>query len=92
MNYKKSIRENIVICFRSPQSLIFDHFTQYLCRAEFFGVESDQVLGKIIGKFYYEFPLRDITTTEELQQFSIKLTTEINHQIKSRQGFDGLHT
>jgi hypothetical protein len=28
----------------------------------------------------------------DLQQFSIKLTTEINHQIKSRQGFDGLHT
>jgi CRISPR-associated endonuclease/helicase Cas3 len=27
-----------------------------------------------------------------LQQFSINLTTEINHQIKSRQGFCGLHT
>jgi hypothetical protein len=28
----------------------------------------------------------------QLQQFSINLTTEINHQIKSRQGFCGLHT
>jgi hypothetical protein len=27
-----------------------------------------------------------------LQQFSINLTTGINHQIKSRQGFCGLHT
>ena len=27
-----------------------------------------------------------------IQQFSIKLTTGINRQIKSRQGFDGLHT
>jgi len=30
--------------------------------------------------------------TFPLQQFSIKLTTEINHQIYSRQAFGGLHT
>jgi hypothetical protein len=66
MGYKKSIKENIVTCFRSLQSLILDHFIKYPYRAEFFGVESDQVLGKIIGGFYHKFPLGEITTTEEL--------------------------
>ena len=51
-----------------------------------------EIIAVTFGVVAFSVFVQGLTMKPMLQQFSIKLTTEINHQINSRQGVDGLHT